>query len=103
MSNEPERPSLRCARTMHTVGIAVTQSEELLAQFIDEKTGCDGLLDAAWEAKKAMSTLICEHDDFRVMTEGAWANLRTAHDELYTALPEAKDKRFPTPKCRGPE
>ena len=44
--NDTVVPSVRCARAMHEIGLAITQPEDGLARFIAEKTGCDKAVEA---------------------------------------------------------
>ncbi len=52
-------PSLRCVRAMHDIGLAITQPEHLLAEFIAEKTACDDLLAACEEVLISLDGNFC--------------------------------------------
>lgn len=47
------------------------------------------LLAACKTCDREIEVLVCEHDDFRVMTEGAWTNLRAARHLIRLAIKHA--------------
>lgn len=95
-----ERLRHTAAATIHTlIDIVDRQDEEAVSlkgtmkrYLATKQSAFDELVAACKASDAAMSVLICEHDDFRVVTEGAWINLRAARHLTRRAVELAEPK-----------